>query len=95
MKTKWNRTILYGIISSVALFAFNLTLRAQEKVEIDTQEVGNFFQRNWMWITGGVVLLVLILLFGRGGGKNRRVTTTVVKDDLGNVKTVKTTDIRE
>lgn len=95
MKTRLNRATLYGIISSVALFAFNLTLLAQEKVEIDSQEVGNFFQRNWMWITGGVVLLVLILLFSRSGGKNRRITTTVVKDDLGNVKTVKTTDVRE
>ena len=95
MKTKINTTILYGIFTSLALLAVNLTLMAQEKVEIDSQEVGNFFQRNWMWITGGVVLLVLVLLFSRSGGKNRRITTTVVKDDLGNVKTVKTTDIRE
>ncbi len=75
------------------LLACRLPVLAQEKVEINGQDVGSWFSRNWMWVTGVVVLLLLIILFS--GGKRKRKTTTIVKDDYGNVKSVSTTEVQE
>jgi protein-S-isoprenylcysteine O-methyltransferase Ste14 len=66
-------------------------LYAQETVEINGQDVGSWFERNWMWVTGCVLLLLLIALFS-GRSRKSRKTTTVVKDTYGNVKSVTTTE---
>lgn len=78
--------------ASFILFAMHLTAQAQDNA-ITEQEVGSWFDRNWMWVTGVIVLLLLIVLFS--GGKRRSKTTTVVKDDFGNVKSVSTTEVKE
>ncbi len=69
--------------------------QAQEKIEIDTKEVGSWFERNWMWVAAGVLLLLLIALLGRSRngskGESRR-TTTVIRDAQGNTKSVTTTE---
>lgn len=82
------------------LMLTTITLNAQDKVEIDTQEVKSWFETNWIWVVVGVVLLLLIVLLSRGrrtadsrtisGGE--RKTTTVVKDAQGNVQSVTTTE---
>lgn len=77
-------------MSVFVLMAAQLAVFAQEQVEINGQDVGSWFSRNWMWVTGGVVLLLLIIAFSRSS--SRRRTTTVVKDSYGNVKSVTTTD---
>ena len=84
--------------STKALGAFfflliNIAAQAQDKVEIDTQEVKSWFERNWIWVAGAVLLLLLIVLLGRrkGTGGQRR-TTTVIKDPDGKVKSVTTTE---
>jgi hypothetical protein len=69
--------------------------QAQEKIEIDTKEVGSWFERNWMWVAAGVLLLLLIVLLGRSRNGSRgetRRTTTVVRDAQGNTKSVTTTE---
>ena len=71
------------------LVAFSL--QAQDKVEIDTQEVASWFERNWIWVTAGVVILLIIVLFSRSSG-GRRKTITVIKDDYGKTKSVTTTE---
>ena len=66
---------------------------AQESVEINGQDVGSWFERNWMWVTGGVLLLLILLIAASRGRKSGvRKTTTVVKDTYGNVKSVTTTE---
>jgi flagellar biosynthesis/type III secretory pathway M-ring protein FliF/YscJ len=82
--------------STKALDAFILMLlsfaaQAQNKVEIDTQEVKSWFENNWIWIAGGVVLLLLVMLLSRRRGGQRK-TTTVIKDPDGHVKSVTTTE---
>ena len=86
--------VLKHSVKIFGIFIFMLTcvtVQAQEKVEIDTQEVGSWFERNWMWVTAGVVLLLLIILLSRGS-RGRRKTTTVIKDAHGKTKSVTTTE---
>lgn len=66
-------------------------VRAQDKIEIDKGEIGSWFERNWMWVAGGVVILLLIALLGRGNG-GRRKTTTVIKDADGKTKSITTVE---
>ncbi|HKO78738.1 MAG TPA: hypothetical protein VJU78_00010 [Chitinophagaceae bacterium] len=88
---------------ALAVFMFMLisvVLQAQNKVEIDTQEVKSWLERNWIWVAAGVVLLLLIALFSRRSRAGRtttvsggeRKTTTVIKDAQGNVQSVTTTE---
>jgi len=80
-------------LTSLFLLALNLFAFAQDKIEIDKQEVGNWFQRNWIWVAAGAVVLVLIIALS-GRSKTQRKITTVTKDDMGNVKRVVTTEER-
>ena len=86
-----------GIKAAFSLFILliiRITAFAQEKVEVNGHDVGTWFSRNWMWITGVVVLLLLIILFS-GGSRNKRKSTTIVKDSTGDVRRVTTTEIEE
>lgn len=83
------------VFTGVLLLAIQTFLFAQDKaIEVNETEIGNWFERNWKWVLGGVILLILIVLFS--GSSSRRKTTTVVrKDDLGNVKSVTTTEVTD
>jgi cell division protein FtsW (lipid II flippase) len=85
--------LLAAFVSIIALFIHS-AIYAQQKVEIEEQDVGNFFERNWMWITGVIVLLLLIIIFSRNNS-GKRTTTTIIKDTTGNVETVKTSKIED
>jgi NADH:ubiquinone oxidoreductase subunit 6 (subunit J) len=80
-------------LTSLFLFSLNMLAIAQDKIEIDKQEVGNWFQRNWIWVTTAVFVLLIIIVLS-SGNKEQSKTTTVVKDDLGNVKRITTTEER-
>lgn len=84
---------LKALFLSITLMTIQFALYAQDKVQENTvtkAEVSTWFQRNWMWVTGGVVLLLLIIIFS--GNSSRRRTTTVVRDEFGNSKSVSTTE---
>ncbi len=66
-------------------------VRAQDKIEIDKEEIGSWFERNWIWVAAGLILIVLIALMGRGKAGSRK-STTVVKDAQGHTKSVTTTE---
>ena len=85
---------LKALFLTIALTTMQFALFAQEKVTENTvskAEVSGWFQRNWMWVTGGIVLLLLIIIFS-GSSSSRRKTTTVVRDEFGNSKSVSTTE---
>jgi hypothetical protein len=78
--------ILCGLFTGIAV-------KAQDKIEINADQVESWFERNWMWVAAGVILLLLIVLFGRNKSSSaRRKTTTVVKDADGRTKSVTTTE---
>jgi hypothetical protein len=83
--------IRYGL-GSLSLMLLTLAASAQDKIEIDQQEVGNWFQRNWMWVVGGALLLIIIIALSSRGSSTTRRTKTVVRDELGNVRTTTTTE---
>lgn len=86
--------------AALMLLMTSIAARAQDKVEIDTQEVKSWLETNWIWVVAGVVLLLLIVLVSRRSSPTNRTTisggerktTTVVKDAQGNVQSVTTTD---
>ena len=80
-------------MTSVALFLLQLIVNAQDKVEIDTQEVSSWFQRNWPLIGGLILILLLMVILGRRS-KRKFHSTTVVNDSLGNVKKTTTTEVK-
>jgi choline-glycine betaine transporter len=86
-----SRKLVFFVSLVFLTLAVNITTFAQESVEINGHDVGSWFERNWMWITGAVVLLLLIIIFSSRSSRSRR-TTTVVKDTYGNVKSVTTTE---
>jgi len=85
-------------IKLVGILFFMLTsliVSAQEKIKISKEEIGTWFERNWMWVAiGAVALILLIALFSRGAVSRlgSRRTTTVIKDDRGKTKSVVTTE---
>lgn len=75
----------------VVLMLSAIMVRAQDKIEIDKQEIGSWFERNWIWVAGGMLLIILIVLISRGKAGSRK-TTTVIKDVQGHTKSVTTTE---
>ncbi len=84
------------IFTGLLLFAIQTFLFAQDKaIEVNEAVVGNWFERNWKWVVGGVLLVLVIALFSGSSSSRRRTTTVVRKDDLGNVKSVTTTEVTD
>ncbi|RYG41988.1 MAG: hypothetical protein EOO01_23960 [Chitinophagaceae bacterium] len=84
------------LFTGLLLLAIQTFLFAQDKaIEVNEAQIGNWFERNWKWVVGGVVLLLLIVLFSGGSSSKRKTTTVVRKDDLGNVKSVTTTEVSD
>ncbi len=79
------------------LLASAAKLFAQTQVTVDTEQVESWMETNWIWLAAGALVLILIIAFAASGNKSRRksITTTVIKDELGNVKKVHTTEVRE
>jgi hypothetical protein len=66
-----------------------MIVSAQDKIKISKEEIGTWFERNWMWVAiGAVALILLIALLSRGtvSRLGSRRTTTVIKDDRGKQK---------
>jgi hypothetical protein len=81
------------IVAFTLLFLLPTIALWSQSVEINGAEVGSWFERNWMWVAGVGVLLLVLAFAGRGSNR-KRTSTTVIKDDLGNVKSVTTTEVR-
>ena len=88
---KW----ILNVTSSVLMMALQIPAFAQEKVNVNVngQDVGSWFQRNWIWVVIGVAILLIVLLLS--SSSSRRNSTTVIKDDFGNTKSVTRTEVRE
>ena len=86
-----NSAKLVGILFFMLI---SLMVRAQEKIVIDKEEIGTWFERNWMWVAGGVVVVLLIAVLSRGNTSRlgSRRTTTVIKDEHGKTKSVVTSE---
>lgn len=88
--------IIKHSVKLLGMFIFmlsSLALQAQDKIDINTEEVESWFERNWMWVAAGVILLLLIVLFSRNRANHgSRRTTTVIKDADGQTKSVTTTE---
>ena len=88
------QSIKFG--TALMLVLTSLIAKAQDKIDINKEEVASWLERNWLWVVAGVVLIILIAMIGRRrttvtrGGL--RKTTTVIKDTDGHTKSVTTTE---
>ena len=80
------------LFNVIVLMLSTILVQAQDKIEIDKEDIGSWFQRNWIWVAGGVLLILLISLMGSRGKAGSRKTTTVIKDEQGHTKSVTTTE---
>ena len=72
------------------------TLMAQDaKVEINGNDVGTWFGRNWLWVSGGILLLLLIIIFGFSGARRTSRTTTITNRNGEVKRTTSTTEVEE
>jgi hypothetical protein len=82
-------TYRFGYKTFLTLFVvifFQIIAWAQDtKVEINGNDVGSWFSRNWLWVTGIIVLLIIILLFSGGSSRSSRSKTTVYRKGDGTV----------
>jgi formate-dependent nitrite reductase membrane component NrfD len=63
------------------------------KIEVTTtNDVGGWFTRNWLWVTGAVVLLIILLLFSGGSSRSSRSKTTVYRKGDGTVTKTTTSE---
>jgi hypothetical protein len=97
------RRYSFRILGILVLAMISFSVKAQDKVEIDTHEVKSWLETNWIWVVGGIILLLLLVMIGRSSRRNTRTTdvnggerktTTIVKDAAGNVQSVTTTEER-
>jgi len=88
--------LLKGICTSVLLLCFNVLVWAQDspKVEVNGNDVGSWFSRNWIWVVGALALLLIILLLS-GSNRNSRTTTVRRNDGYGTTTTTTTTSVDE
>jgi hypothetical protein len=82
--------LLSGIMLMFCSIAF-----AQEKVEVNGNDIGDWFKEHWMWVAGGVILLLLIIIASSGSSSRRSKQTTITRDNSGNVKKVTTTEVED
>jgi len=81
-----------ALMSSVAMFAVNAVAFAQDQVVVtDTAGIGNWFERNWMYVAGGVLLLIILFSIG-SSRRSKSITTRETNDGLTRTTTTTTTD---
>jgi hypothetical protein len=93
MKQITNRFAFRTFLTFCIVAFFQVISWAQDaKVEINGNDVGSWFSRNWLWVTGVVVLLLILLLFSGGSSRRSQSKTTVYRRGDGTVTKTTTTE---
>lgn len=78
-----------------SLFVFQVLLIAQDtKVEINGNDVGSWFSRNWVWVTIGIVVLLIFLMIS-GNSRSSRHRTTIFRNNKGEITKTEITKTEE
>ncbi len=86
MKINFQKQLASFSLAIFSLFCFQVVLFAQEtKVEINGNDVGNWFSQNWGWVTAIIVLLILFLLISGNSRRSSRHQTTIFRNHDGEV----------
>lgn len=82
-------------LTILSVFFFQLWVIAQDtKVEINGNDVGSWFSRNWVWVTLGIVILVIFLLIS-GNSRSSRHRTTIFRNSKGEITKTEITKSEE
>ena len=82
---------LFLLFSFIAVAGF-----AQDKtVNINGEDLGTWFSRNWIWVAAGFVVLLLLIGLFSSGSRSRRKTTIVREEDANGIIRTTTTEIKE
>ena len=88
MLSKTNSLSRIGSIVMMFILTINTSLvwgqNNSPDVKINGNDVGSWFQNNWIWIVAVVGVIILIALLTKGSSS--KSSTTVVSDKYGDVK---------
>ena len=86
MKQLMNRFAPKTILTlSVLFFSQMIALAQDTKVEINGNDVGSWFSRNWIWVTAVIAVLLILLILSGGSSRRSKTKTTVYRRDDGTV----------
>ena len=84
-------TALLLLFSFITLLGFG-----QDKtININGEDLGTWFSRNWIWVAAGFVVLLLLIGLFSSGSRSRRKTTIVREEDANGIVRTTTTEIKE
>jgi hypothetical protein len=64
-------------------------------INVNGEDIGAWFGRNWMWVAGGFVVLLLLIGLFSSGSRTKRKTTIVREEDANGIVRTTTTEIKE
>ena len=82
---------LYLLFSMFAITGFS----QDNTVNVNGEDIGAWFSRNWMWVAGGFIVLLLLIGLFSSGSRSRRKTTIVREEDANGIVRTTTTEIKE
>ena len=84
-------------ITLVLLFSLiTMTGFSQDNtVNVNGEDIGAWFSRNWIWVAGGFVVLLLLIGLFNSGSRSKRKTTIVREEDANGIIRTTTTEIKE
>lgn len=95
MKINFQKQLARFSLATFSLFCFQVVLFAQEtKVEINGNDVGDWFGRNWLWVMVVIVVLLLLVIIS-GNTRSSRHKTTIFRDNSGEVTRTEVTKSEE
>ena len=64
-------------------------------VNVNGEDIGAWFSRNWIWVAGGFVVLLLLIGLFSSGKRSRHKTTIVREEDANGIIRTTTTEIKD
>lgn len=82
---------LFLVLSLLSIAGFS----QDNTVNVNGEDIGAWFSRNWIWVAGGFVVLLLLIGLLNSGSRSKRKTTIVREEDANGIIRTTTTEIKE
>jgi hypothetical protein len=82
---------IFLLLSMISIAGFS----QDNTINVNGEDIGAWFSRNWMWVAGGFVVLLLLIGLFSSGSRTKRKTTIVREEDANGIIRTTTTEIKE
>ena len=83
--------VFFLLLSLLSIAGFS----QDNTVNVNGEDIGAWFSRNWIWVAGGFIVLLLLIGLFSSGSRSRRKTTIVREEDANGIIRTTTTEIKE